>query len=206
MELSSQREKGCPLDELENTGKEDGKKCMTDSLGFDVEPSPALSANDTSRNSPSKATELAKKEKQQSEDVFPDISPVVRNSTECGKTTPIKVAKSKTYSDKNHTELADSTLVVQNIVGDGETTHTKVTQNKKINRKNKEDLPDGGYTTPTDSTRKQAVDNPDEGEAWSQFQQQQLEWSLKQYSRSAENRWQLIAVNVPGKSEVCCTV
>ena len=38
---------------------------------------------------------------------------------------------------------------------------------------------------------------------WSQYQQNQLEWALAQYSKDVHERWELIAKAVPGKSKVC---
>lgn len=40
---------------------------------------------------------------------------------------------------------------------------------------------------------------------WNQYQQKQLEWALKEYSKE-ENRWELIAEVVPGKTKVILAV
>ncbi|XP_060589388.1 LOW QUALITY PROTEIN: dnaJ homolog subfamily C member 1-like [Ruditapes philippinarum] len=53
---------------------------------------------------------------------------------------------------------------------------------------------------------KKSEETPDEkgsdAEAWSQNQQVILEWALKQYPKTTEQRWEKIAEHIPGKNKV----
>ena len=50
----------------------------------------------------------------------------------------------------------------------------------------------------SDSASKDGVD----GDLWSQNQQVILEWALRQYPKTTEQRWEKIAEHIPGKSKV----
>lgn len=41
-----------------------------------------------------------------------------------------------------------------------------------------------------------------DAESWSQNQQVILEWALKQYPKTTEQRWEKIAEHIPGKTKV----
>ena len=50
----------------------------------------------------------------------------------------------------------------------------------------------------SDSASKDGVD----GDLWSQNQQVILEWALRQYPKTIEQRWEKIAEHIPGKNKV----
>ena len=105
------------------------------------------------------------------------------------------MVRDQTDNHKIQTELSDSTGVTQNLVTSEGMASSQTTPSKG----------DGGTRIMlTDPARNSTADSHTEAKVWSQYQQQQLEWALRQYPRSAENRWQLISKNVPGKSEVQC--
>lgn len=59
-----------------------------------------------------------------------------------------------------------------------------------------------GDTAKDINTAEAAVGNELDAEMWSQNQQVILEWALKQYPKTADQRWEKIAEHIPGKNRV----
>lgn len=71
----------------------------------------------------------------------------------------------------------------------------------EVKSSKREMIPQGGISLRSHVEEPTTVSQPDG--AWSQAQQKALEAALLSVPKSVEDRWNVIADNVPGKSKVC---
>ena len=194
-------------------------------------PSSELSGSDESTGSSTNATDLVKEDGQCLEKATRSMPPITQASTKSSKATPTsavetrnhpnrtKSAKGTTTSTKtvetktgNQTKVVDNTSMVVRDQTDNHKVQTELSDSAAVSQnfvsmspsQTTQSKDDGGARTVlADPASNSTEDSRTVEGVWSQYQQQQLEWALRKYPRSAENRWQLIAKNIPGKSEVC---
>lgn len=99
--------------------------------------------------------------------------------------------------DQTGTKVSSQKLVIQNKTSENK---SKMVNGATNNRTVKEDKNKNNKKAEEASEEKGS-----DAEAWSQNQQVILEWALKQYPKTTEQRWEKIAEHIPGKNKVYIT-